>query len=424
VAFDEVGRVKIKDAETIDILKSYMASGRFSRGVEIVANASLAFVGNIDHAIDQVVNSAQHDLFIPLPKEFDLAVLDRFFTFLPGWEMPKNSSPLLTDHYGFITDYLSEAFHLLSKESRYDYVNKNCRFGKSIEGRDEIAVKRTISGLLKLLHPSGEPTPAELEQYVVYALEGRRRVKEQLNKRKHDDEYANIDLSYFNAAGEEIIVWCPESKGATATQQPVRRTIDGEAGKGSGRAAKQSQPAVLAPLPVAPAQSSPPVSPAVPELPQPVEDHYTIRFGDIGYSYESIFGPYLDGAKTIIMEDPYIRKHHQLINLTRFCEMLVRISDVEQLHLVTSLGTEVTSAELENHFVFLRDSLEPHQISFTWEFNEEMHDREVRLNNGWIIKIGRGLDFFLKPESWYMIGSNDLDYRPCLETKVDIFRAE
>ena len=227
VAFDEVARVKVKDRETIDIMKSYMSSGRFSRGVEVVANASLAFVGNIDYSVKQLVNSSQFDLFISLPKEIDLAVMDRFYYFLPGWEMPKNTSELLTNNYGFITDYLAEAFHLLAKQSRYDYVNKNCKFGESIEGRDEIAAKKTISALLKLLHPSGEPTREELEEYMEYALEGRRRIKEQLNKRKHDDEFAAIDLSFVDSTGKENVVWCPESKDSDATQNPTRKTLHG-----------------------------------------------------------------------------------------------------------------------------------------------------------------------------------------------------
>jgi len=137
VAFDEVGRVKLKDKDTVEVMKNYMANGRFSRGVEVIANASLAFVGNIDYSIDQLVNSTQFDLFISLPKEFDLAVIDRFYNYMPGWEIPKNSSDYLTSNYGFITDYIAEAFHLLSKQSRYDYVNKHCQFGKSVQGRLE-----------------------------------------------------------------------------------------------------------------------------------------------------------------------------------------------------------------------------------------------------------------------------------------------
>ena len=100
VAFDEVGGIKIKDPDTIQIMKDFMANGRFSRGVEVIADASLAFVGNIDQSIEQLVNSTEHDLFMPLPKEFDLAVMDRFACYLPGWEMPKNSSEFLTTTMG------------------------------------------------------------------------------------------------------------------------------------------------------------------------------------------------------------------------------------------------------------------------------------------------------------------------------------
>ena len=161
-----------------------MANGRFSRGATVIANASLAFVGNIFESIEQLVNSPNFDLFKPLPETFNLAVMDRFHTYLPGWEIPKNSSDYLTHNYGFITDYLAESFHYLAKRvNRYEYVNGHCKFGRAIQGRDEVAVKKTLCAILKLLHPAADPTPAELEEYMTYALEGRRRVKEQMNKR-------------------------------------------------------------------------------------------------------------------------------------------------------------------------------------------------------------------------------------------------
>ena len=226
VAFDEVGGIKIKDPDTIQIMKDFMANGRFSRGVEVIADASLAFVGNIDLSIDQIVKSPVYDLFQPLPPEFDLAVMDRFACYLPGWEMPKNSSEFLTGKYGFITDYLAEAFHHAFKHTnRYEEVNKRIRLGSSIEGRDEKGIKKTVCAFLKILHPSGVPTDEEFEAYVAYAVECRRRIKEQMNKRKTDDEFAMINLSYVNNKGEDIIVYCPESKHAPATQHPSRRTI-------------------------------------------------------------------------------------------------------------------------------------------------------------------------------------------------------
>ena len=419
VAFDEVARVKVKDRETMDIMKSYMASGRFSRGVEVVANASLAFVGNIDYSIEQLVNSTQFDLFIPLPKEFDLAVMDRFFTFLPGWEMPKNSSEYLTDRYGFITDYLSEAFHLLAKQSRYDYVTNHCKFGPSIEGRDEMAVKRTIAALLKLIHPAGDPSRKELEEYMAYAVEGRRRIKEQLNKRKHDDEYARINLSYFDSDGNEVVVWCPESKKASATQNPVRQRLPGAPDpttltlKLERTLAREEGLATI-----------PPVAMSEEGKEEPKEDHYTILYGDTGYSYESIFGKYLQGCSAVSIEDPYIRSQHQIQNLVRFCELAVKMACVREINLLAGFDSEMQKADAQEKFEMLQDSLKQNGIDFKWQFSSLIHDRVIKLGNGWVIKIGRGLDIYQKPENWFSIGSNDFDLRPCLETMVDVYRSD
>ena len=227
VAFDEVGGIKVKDPDTIQIMKDFMANGRFSRGAEVIADASLSFVGNFDLSISQVVNSVEYDLFQPLPAEFDLAIMDRFAAYIPGWEMPKNSSDFLTNNYGFITDYLAEAFHYQFKHTnRYEEVSKRIQLGKAVEGRDEKGIKKTVCAFLKILHPTGIPTDEEFEEYVAYAVECRRRVKEQMNKRKPDDEFANINLSFINAMGQEIIVYCPESKDAAATQQPFRRQLN------------------------------------------------------------------------------------------------------------------------------------------------------------------------------------------------------
>ena len=193
VAFDEVSGIKVKDPDTIQIMKDYMANGRFSRGVEIIADASMAFVGNIDMSVEQIVNSTEYDLFQPLPEQFDLAVMDRFACYLPGWEMPKNSSEFLTDRFGIITDYLAEAFHYqLKHSSRYEEVSKRVKLGQNVEGRDERGIKKTLCALLKILHPIDAPSDEEFDEYVAYAVECRRRVKEQMNKRKPDDEFARI----------------------------------------------------------------------------------------------------------------------------------------------------------------------------------------------------------------------------------------
>ena len=426
VAFDEVGGIKIKDPDTIQIMKDFMANGRFSRGVEVIADASLAFVGNIDLSIDQIVKSSVYDLFQPLPPEFDLAIMDRFACYLPGWEMPKNSSEFLTGKYGFITDYLAEAFHYEFKHTnRYEEVNKRIHLGRSIEGRDEKGIKKTVCAFLKILHPSGAPTDAEFEEYVAYAVECRRRIKEQMNKRKTDDEFAMINLSYVNNKGEEIVVYCPESKNAPATQHPSRRTIDQSVFEQETivkvAAVKASSAATELNQNLGSAASESPSIPTIVET-GPNEQHFTILYGDIGYSYESIVGPYLKAVKDVVVEDPYIRATHQIQNFVRFCETLLKAPTIKKITLVTTSESKSQQDDTQDKLGELRQSLLEMDIVLEITFNPNLHDREIRLDNGWIIKIGRGLDFYQKPGSWYEVGSNDLSLRKCLETKVDIFK--
>ena len=429
VAFDEVGGIKVRDPDTMQIMKDFMANGRFSRGVEVIADASLSFVGNFNESVQQVVNSTEHDLFLPLPSEFDLAILDRIAAYIPGWEMPKNSSDFLTNSYGFITDYLAEAFHYQFKHTnRYEEVNKRVRLGKSIEGRDEKGIKKTICAFLKILHPSGTPTDDEFEEYVAYATECRRRVKEQMNKRKPDDEFALINLSFFKNNGEEIIVYCPESKNANATQQPVRRRLsqsDDQSGSVIDPKPAKQPALVVEAEPLPKATSIAPTVPAV-IVPNPVElseQHFTILYGDTGYSYETIIGIYLLGAKAIVIEDPYMRLPHQIQNFVRFCETVVKSNTVKKITLITGYDDNTPLADISEKLDELKQSLLELDVELDVQLNVNMHDREIRIDNGWVIKIGRGLDFYQKPGGWYEVGANDLSLRRCLETKVDIFRA-
>lgn len=425
VAFDEVGGIKIKDPDTIQIMKDFMANGRFSRGVEVIAQASMAYVGNLDLSVDQVVNSEIFDLFQPLPKEFDLAIQDRFAAYLPGWEMPKNSTDFLTNNYGFITDYLGEAFHFQFKQTnRYEEVSSRIKLGSCVEGRDEKGIKKTVCAFLKILHPDGSPTDSEFEEYVAYAVEVRRRVKEQMNKRKSDDEFALINLSYFDSTGKEIVVFCPESRHAVATQDPVRRNIHAE-GMAAGAPTTpaitthsiEAAPKDTAPEPreIVAAQSDEPE----PELPE--EKHLTIHYGDTGHSYESLISPYLAGATTVEIEDPYIRATHQIHNFVRFCEAIIKAPTIKRIVLTTSYDDQTDLKAVAERLEELKQSLLELDIELKVNVNETMHDREIRIDNGWVIKIGRGLDFYQKPGGWFEIGANDLSSRRCLETKVDIF---
>ena len=434
VAFDEVGSIKIKDKDSVQIMKDFMANGRFSRGTQIIADASFAFVGNIDHAVDQVVNSESLDLFYPLPESFDLAVIDRFHYYLPGWEIPKNSSPFLTDNYGFISDYLAEAFHYLFRsQNRYDWVSRSVKLGKTVEGRDEIAIRKTLCAFLKILHPTGEPTPEELAEYIEYAIEGRRRIKEQLNKKKTDEEYARINLSYFDASGNERVVFCPESQGSESTLAPHRRVIDEEGsqeatkGKTKIKIMKKPEDAAAASQPRTPELAPTPSASLRTGIAEPAErkeKHFRIFYGDTGFGYDAIFGEYLHGAKTVEVEDPYIRSQHQIHNLIRLCELIVRIGDAEKITLITGTDDPAQKKEAQDRFESLKESIENQNMKFEYTFKDGLHDRELRLSNGWHIKIGRGLDIYQKPENWFVVGANDLNLRPCLETMVDIFKVE
>ena len=153
-----------------------------------------------------------------------------------------------------------------------------------------------------------------------------------------------------------------------------------------------------------------------------VEQHYTILYGDTGHSYDSIVGPYLRGASSLVVEDPYIRHAHQIQNLVRFCEVLVRQGSIRRLQLITSYDANAPLHEIAEKFEELKQSLLEVDIELDVKLNPNLHDREIRIDNGWTVKIGRGLDFYQKPASWFEVGAHDMSLRKCLETKVDIFR--
>ncbi len=423
IAFDEVAGVKIKDSGTVQILKDYMANGHFNLGSEVIAQASLAFVGNIDDSIEQIVRSEKFDLCKPLPKEFDLAVIHRFHTYVPGWEIPPMSSSLLTQEYGLISDYLAEAFHFMArKQNLYSDVKKRARLGASVEGRDETAAVKTVAALQKLLHPGCEPSDEEFEEYLTYALEGRRRIKEQLNKRKNDEEFALIDLSFTNSVGKEVIVTCPESKGIAATVDPNRGRLEGTPELEAPTNELTEDVPVSAPTPEVEVPVEKPN--AAPQEEELKEQHIDVHYNDRGFSYRTLFADYLRGAKTVSVEDPYIRTQHQIVNFLRFCEVCVEVGGIETMTLVTSAETDYHKEEQMQKLQVIEESLNQHGIELRIEFSTTIHDREICLGNGWAFRLGRGLDYFQRPDDWLEIGANDLDLRPCQETKISIIRKE
>ncbi len=210
VAFDEVAGLEMSDSTVINMLKDYMESGSFARGKEETpAEASIVFVGNTSKPHQELVRTAH--LFADLPKAMiDPAFLDRLHYYLPGWEIPKLEQRLFTGHFGLVSDYLAEALRQLRKQTFVRAIDEDFALGAHLSARDEKAVRKTVSGLLKILHPHGQWTHGELREYLEFAMEGRRRVKEQLKKLAAHD-YAKTAFSYVERdTGREVWVEVPE----------------------------------------------------------------------------------------------------------------------------------------------------------------------------------------------------------------------
>lgn len=221
VAFDEVAGLEMSDSTVVNMLKDFMESGSFARGKEEVpTEASIVFIGNTSKPHQELVRSAH--LFADLPKAMvDPAFLDRLHYYLPGWEAPKLEKRLFTDHFGLVSDYFAEALRQLRKQSRVGALDRDFALGSHLSARDEKAVRKTVSGLLKILHPDGEWSHGELRDYLEFAMEGRRRVKEQLKKLAGHD-YAKTAFSYIERdTGHEVWVDVPEQPDEIDTSAPV-----------------------------------------------------------------------------------------------------------------------------------------------------------------------------------------------------------
>ena len=215
VAFDEVAGMRFRDLDAIQIMKDYMASGSFARGRDMInADASMVFVGNINDSVQNLLKVAH--LFEPFPPEFnnDSAFFDRIHYYLPGWEIPKMRSELLTEKYGLITDCLAELTRELRKKDCTHLLDAYFRLNNKFNKRDETAVRKTMSGLIKLIFPDENVTEDEMRRLLEYAIEGRRRVKEQL-KLMAGVEFADVALGYVDEYGSETVVSVPEQASNT-----------------------------------------------------------------------------------------------------------------------------------------------------------------------------------------------------------------
>lgn len=393
VAFDEfAGREKSANKALVDIMKNYMANKSFSRGINPMgAEASFSFVGNTDHNVPFMLKNS--DLFEALPSQFhDSAFIDRLHAYLPGWEVDVIRGEMFTKGYGFIVDYLAEILRHLRAE---DYSNRPDRFFKvseKISTRDRDAIYKTMSGLLKVIHPNGGETEAEVEELLRLAMESRKRVKDQLAR--IDSTYPEVDFHYVGSDGQKRYVTTVEEEEYPQFYHRRPGVIAGEQNDDTLDGSSPSKSAVISVTEAEPASQAASVV-------QLADGHHVFAENRKGLSYDKLFGPYLDGATRVVVTDPYIRFFYQIRNMMEFVEMLIRRKSPEDqinVHLVTGPDDGNVARQRE-----LLDSItaacSATGVEFSWAFDTSGagHARDIVADTGWKIVLDRGLDIFQAP---------------------------
>ena len=403
VAFDEfAGREKKANRALVDIMKNYMANKTFSRGVSPMgAEASFAFVGNTDHNVPFMLKNS--DLFEALPTQFhDSAFIDRLHAYLPGWEIDVIRSEMFTSGYGFIVDYLAEILRHLRSDDFSNRADAFFKVGAQISTRDRDAIFKTLSGYLKLIFPDGGETEDDIEDMLRIAMESRKRVKDQLAR--IDSTYPDVDFHYTGSDGQKRSITTVEEeefpqfyhlKPALDPKEQGDQVPETPAGCATGED-DVAGASVIVSQPVQDQNKQ--VEPVTPVL---KEGHQVFTENRKGVSYDTLFGPYIDGASRIMVTDPYIRYFYQTRNVMEFVEMVIRRKAPEDqvaVHLVTGADDGNVGQQRE-----LLESISTaclgSGVDFTWGFDASgtAHARDIVTDTGWKIVLDRGLDIFQAP---------------------------
>ncbi|MCP4687140.1 MAG: ATP-dependent Lon protease, partial [Desulfobacterales bacterium] len=383
VAFDEfAGRQKRVNKSLVDIMKNYMANKSFSRGVEtLVAAASMVFVGNTRRTVPYMLKHS--DLFIDLPDKFyDSAFLDRIHFYIPGWEVDIIRGEMFSNGYGFVVDYLAEILRAMRDRDYSDRYNEFFSLSPEISTRDRDGINKTFSGLMKILFPHGGATKEEIEELLVFSIEGRKRVKDQLMR--IDPTFTSARFTYEDAAGRARPV-------ATLEEEEHPHFYVRSVGEASADAPDAAPPKA----PAAPPEAPPPEAPLK-------ERHLTFQENQKGVSFDALLGDYLRGATRITVTDPYIRLFHQTRNLMEFLETVVKRKPGDEevaVHLATARD-EFKGEQQEENFEKIKKSCAAAGVAFTWEFDDSgaIHARHIVTDQGWKILLDRGLDIFQRHE--------------------------
>ena len=423
VAFDEfAGKQKRVDKALVDIMKNYMANKSFSRGVETLgAEASMVFVGNTDHTVPYMLKHT--DLFDPLPEKFhDSAFLDRIHSYIPGWEVDVIRGEMFSSGYGFVVDYLAEILRSLRSHDYSDRYKGQFTLSDDISTRDRDGINKTFSGLMKILYPHGEATDAEVEDVLRTAIEGRKRVKDQLLR--IDATYPEVRFAYQGADAQERLVRTLEED--EYPNQYHRR--------GATEVSTADLPQVgtdpLALIEAARATQGPTSRPSNPVPMEPVlkEQHLVFHENQRGLSFDKLFSPYLVGAKRIIITDPYLRMFHQLRNLMELMETISKLQGPEDevvVHVVTVEDDSNGDRQTES-LQKIADACTGVGIQFSWAYDTSgtKHDRDITTDTGWKIVLGRGLDVFQRFElnDAFSFANRLQQHRQCKEFSVTFVR--
>lgn len=388
VAFDEfAGKVKSPQKELVDIMKNYMANKSFSRGIDtLYGEASFAFEGNTSHNVPYLLRHA--DLFDDLPAAYhDSAFLDRLHSYNPGWEADIIRGELFTEGYGFIIDYLAEALRNLRGLDYSNAFEPYFKISSSLSTRDKDGVRKTFSGLMKVLYPDGKATKEEMRVLLEQALEGRKRVKDQLLR--IDSTFEKVSFSYTDLEDGSVHeiktreeLQYPQYYEQIAVDEPQPQIPGMEDAPQTGTQK--------------PAEERQPVETPKSKYPYPAGTRIDFEDGQLGFSYEKYFGPYLDGAKEIQIVDPYVRLPYQFRNLIEFLQSVIRHKDPSEEVIVTlTTGRDYDFWEdQKTRLETVIQNCKDQGIDFDYKIDEFAHARDIETDTGWKITLDRGLDVF------------------------------
>ena len=380
VAFDEfAGKQKRVDKALVDIMKNYMANKTFSRGVETLgAEASIALVGNTQHTLPYMLKHS--DLFNDLPDKFyDSAFLDRIHFYIPGWEVDIIRGEMFSSGYGFVVDYIAEILRAMRNYDYSDRYKKYFSLSSDISTRDRDSINKTFSGLMKILFPQGGETIEEIESLLAFAMEGRKRVKDQLVR--IDPTYTTVNFSYSDTSNNA---------------KPVT-TLEEDEYPNAYHCAVGSAQSEEAPLDQQTTEKASTQEGIPAKDPLLKEQHLTFQENQRGTSFNTLFGPYLQGATKITVTDPYLRLFYQVRNFMEFLETVVKFKLAEDevaVHLITT-EDEFKGDKQREQFDSIAQACLGVGIKLTWKFNTKgIHARHIITDHGWKILLDRGLDIF------------------------------